>query len=106
PLMTKVAQQWHAAFGVRVQLSGSDFTDYLTTATQAPGLPGPFRLSYAGAAASPDDYARDLLTSASIDTSNATRFTDQRIERLYADEASRRLGAGADLAWRDIETRF
>jgi ABC-type transport system substrate-binding protein len=105
-LMAAVGRQWHAAFGVDVQLVGSAFGDYLPKAMQAPGLPGPFRLSYASSAASPDDYVRDLLTSAAIDTSNATRFTDQRVERLYADVASRRFGAGADSAWRDVEQRF
>jgi hypothetical protein len=83
-----------------------DFADYLPKAMQAPGFDGPFRLSYASAAASPADYVRDLVTAAGIDASNATRFIDHDIEQTFTHEASTHFGARRDAAWRSIENEF
>jgi ABC-type transport system substrate-binding protein len=105
-LMTQIAAQWHRALGISVRLVGMNFADYLPKATQAPGFDGPFRLSYASAASAPSDYVRDLLTSASVDTSNATRFVDRGIEQVFSHEASTHFGARGDAGWRAIEQRF
>jgi len=82
------------------------FTDYLPKAVQAPGFDGPFRLSYASASSSASDYVADLLTSAAVDTSNATRFVDRTIEHVFSHQASTHSGDTASTAWRAIEQRF
>jgi ABC-type transport system substrate-binding protein len=105
-LVTEVAAQWRRAFGISVRLVGMSFADYLPKATQAPGLDGPFRLSYASAAASPADYVRDLLTAASIDSTNATRFNDNDVDQTFTHAASEHYGTQADRAWRAIEDAF
>ena len=105
-LVTAAAAQWHHALGLDFHLVPMSFTDYLPKAVQAPGFDGPFRLSYASASASSSDYVGDLLTSASVDSSNATRFVDRVVEQEYAHEASTHLGAAAAGSWRVIEERF
>src|SRR3954471_17051192 len=105
-LATAVAAQWHRGLGIDFHLVAMSFADYLPKAVQAPGFDGPFRLSYASASASPSDYVGDLLTSASVDSSNATRFVDRIVEQLFAHEASNHSGAAAAAAWRSIEARF
>jgi ABC-type transport system substrate-binding protein len=105
-LVTEVAAQWHRALGLSVRLVAMGFADYLPKAMEAPGLDGPFRLSYAPASASAADYVRDLLTAASIDTSNATRFNDNDIEQTFTHVASTHDGARGNEAWRAIERAF
>lgn len=105
-LVSEVAAQWRRNLGINVRLVGMDFADYVPKAVQAPGFDGPFRLSYASGPASPSDYVGDLLTSASVDTTNATRFVDRAIEQVFTHEAATHFGSRADDAWRAIERRF
>ncbi|HMC70881.1 MAG TPA: hypothetical protein VKJ07_17110, partial [Mycobacteriales bacterium] len=46
------------------------------------------------------------LTSASVDSSNATRFVDRTVEQLFSHQASTHFGAAASDAWRAIEQQF
>jgi len=105
-LVSTVAAQWHRALGLNFRLVSMSFADYLPKAVQAPGLDGPFRLSYASASSSASDYVADLLTSAAVDSSNATRFVDRTVEQLFSHQASTHSGDAASAAWRDIEQRF
>jgi len=105
-LVTELTTQWHHNLGINVRLLAMNFADYLPKAMQAPGFDGPFRLSYASASSSPSDYVGDLLTAASVDTSNATRFVDRTVEQVFAHEAATHYGPRADAAWHAIEERF
>ena len=105
-LVTEVAAQWHRAFGLTVRLVPMAFADYLPKAVQAPGFDGPFRLSYAAPSATAADYVRDLLTAASIDSSNATRFNLNGIDLTFTHLASTHFGARSDEAFRAIEGMF
>lgn len=105
-LVSAAAAQWHRALGLNFRLVAMSFTDYLPKAMQAPGFDGPFRLSYASASSSASDYVSDLLTSAAVDTSNASRFVDRNVEQLFSHQASMHFGAAASDAWRAIEQRF
>src|SRR3954454_8407548 len=105
-LVTAVATQWRRGLGLNFRLVPLSFTDYLPKAVHAPGFDGPFRLSYASASLSASDYVSDLLTSAAVDTSNATRFVDRSVEQLFSHQASTHFGATASDAWRAIEQRF
>ena len=105
-LVTAAAAQWHRALGLDFRLVAMSFADYLPKAVQAPGFDGPFRLSYASPSASASDYVADLLTSASVDSSNATRFVDRFVEQLSSHQASTHSGSAASAAWRAIEQRF
>jgi ABC-type transport system substrate-binding protein len=105
-LVTAAAAQWHRALGLNFRLVPMSFADYLPKAVQAPGFDGPFRLSYASASSSASDYVADLLTSASVDSSNATRFVDRTVEQTFSHQASTHFGAQASEAWRGIEHRF
>jgi ABC-type oligopeptide transport system substrate-binding subunit len=105
-LVTEVAAQWHRAFGLTFRLVAMNFADYLPKAVQAPGFDGPFRLSYASPSASAADYVRDLLTAASIDSSNATRFNQNDIDQTFTHFVSTHYGARSDDALRAIEAAF
>ena len=105
-LVTAVAAQWHRAFGLTFRLVAMNFADYLPKAVQAPGFDGPFRLSYASPSASPSDYVRDLLTAASIDSTNATRFNENDINLTFSHFASTHYGPRAEEGFRAIESQF
>lgn len=105
-LVEAVAAQWHRVFGIAARLVPMPFDSYLQKAVQAPGLDGPFRLSYASPSSSAVDYARDLLSSAALDDTNVTRFTDRTIDQLLRSDAARRAGSLGDAALSDIETEF
>ena len=105
-LVTEVAAQWHHAFGLTFRLVAMNFVDYLPKAVQAPGFDGPFRLSYASPSASASDYVRDLITAASIDSSNATRFNRNDINLTFTHFASTHYGARSDEGFRAIESTF
>ena len=105
-LVTEVALQWHRALGLSFRPVAMGFSDYLPKAVQAPGFDGPFRLSYASPSSSAADYVGDLLTSAAVDSSNATRFVDRFVEEVYAHQATTHSGSAGALAWRALEQRF
>ena len=105
-LVTELTTQWRHNLGINVRRLAMNFAGYLPKAMQAPGFDGPFRLSYASASSSPSEYVGDLLTAASVDTSNATRFVDRTVEQLFAHEATTHYGPRADAAWHAIEQRF
>lgn len=105
-LVEAVTAQWHRAFGLDAHVVPVPFDSYLHKAVQAPGLDGPFRLSYASPSSSAVDYARDLLSSAALDDTNATRFTDRTIDQLLRSDVARRAGPVGVTALANVETEF
>jgi oligopeptide transport system substrate-binding protein len=106
-IVSAVAAMWHRAFGVTFRLTPMDFADYLQKASTAPGLDGPFRLSYASPASSAYDYVHDLLLAASVDVSNDTRFVDQTLETLVAKHAATATNeSSAATQWQRVEDEF
>lgn len=106
-IVSAVAASWQRTFGVTFHLVPMAFADYLQKATTAPGLDGPFRLSYASPASSAHDYVHDLLSAASVDVSNDTRFVDQTLETLVAKHADvTGKPAAAATEWQRVEDEF
>jgi oligopeptide transport system substrate-binding protein len=105
-LVTAIAAQWHQAIGLTLRLTPMDFADYVQKAAAAPGLVGPFRLSYASPSASAYDYVHDLLLASSIDVTNDTRFVDQTLEKLVAKHAATTASATTGQQWQRVEDEF
>jgi ABC-type transport system substrate-binding protein len=105
-LVTAVAQQWHRALGLTFRPVAMQWDDYIAKAVHAPGLDGPFRLSYAAPTAGAVDYVRDLLSSAAIDVGNATRWSDRQTDTALTHGASEHSGEVANEALRFVELRF
>lgn len=89
-LMRSVAQQWEEAFGLRVELRGTDFQQFQQRARAPGGYDGPFRFSWAPEYPSLDRFVAPLFHSDSIGRDNLSLFRnvtfDRRLERTAQAE--------------------
>ena len=94
-VMEGVAAQWRAALGLDVQLVPQSWEAHLARATSVVGFDGPFRMSWAGAYASPDAYLAPLFSSDQIGSDNLSYFSDAGFDRLL-HRVARRAGDADD----------
>lgn len=86
-LVTEVARQWTAAFGMRVRLSGLTGAEYTTRGTSTAGFDGPFRFSWSPQVPDADAYLTPLLNTAGLGANNFSRLADNQLDFVLDDRA-------------------
>ena len=106
-LVTEVAAQWQAAFGLVATPTPLSFSEYLARGQGRPGFDGFFRFSWAVPFSDVDGYLFPLFATERIGRDNFTRLSDPELDDALSRGARRaQETADRDLAYRDVAARL